>query len=248
MATINRLSLNVAGALILAIAATHSAPSGTSARSRDTLVVAHDFLEAAYPDASGKGRFLSVCVGLPIDDSWRQVYGVKFQLTTLDHAQANLSAEASRGKPIPPSRGEVIFGGTFQFDGRGGIELMEAGEYDFVNWSKNRALETLIESHPEWSDAEAYNRLKEAGARFGPSDKDQFVRSIHLERFERVLGPLHLDSVKFNGLPIEHVGNFALVWWSVQAHVEASNGSSVIYAFNFEPFDGKLTGLKRFRY
>jgi hypothetical protein len=83
--------------------------------------------------------------------------------------------------------------------------------------------------------------LKNAGASFGPAEKEAFVNSLHLERAEQALGRLKVLSVDFV-LPDEHIGNFAAgaFQWAVHAEAQLPDGTICKYALGFEPFKGKL--------
>ncbi|MFZ0736135.1 MAG: hypothetical protein WBL70_10965 [Candidatus Acidiferrales bacterium] len=206
-----------------------------------------DFLRMAYPDLAGKDLFLKITTGQSIDNTWREIYGIEFVITPFDHVESNPPVDAHTGKPVPVPENRAILGGGFLFNDRGELEEMNAGEFDFVNGSRNQAMETLIESHPEWTDEEDYRRLEAAGALYAPADRDKFVQSVHLERFESLMGPLRIESVEFNGIENEvHAGQFAPLSfaWTVKADASAQEGTPRICFFSYEPFEGKLTHVK----
>jgi hypothetical protein len=127
--------------------------------------------------------------------------------------------DAKTGKQLRPSQ-NVVFQGGIWFNREGRLHQFWAGDCDFVNYKKNQAIQKLVESHPEWSEAQAFAALKKAGARYGPANKDEFVKAIRLEKYEAFLGHFTVRSAEFGGLAEPHEGSFALLWWSVKLDVE----------------------------
>lgn len=121
-----------------------------------TLPFVRDFLLAAYPNLAGKDLFLKISTGQSIDNAWRELHQIEFIITPSAHVNSNPPRDAATGKPVPVPENSPIIGGVFHFNSRDEIEEVATGEFDFVNWSRNRAMEKLFESHPEWTDAEDY--------------------------------------------------------------------------------------------
>jgi hypothetical protein len=110
-----------------------------------------------------------------------------------------------------------------------------------------RDIRQLVELHPEWSEAEAIRALKQAGASYGPADKEEFVKSLHLQSTEKFLGRVKVQSVEFSGLNPVHTGNFAAgsLDWVVRMEANFPDNTTVTYSLTFEPFAGKLMLLTR---
>jgi hypothetical protein len=209
--------------------------------------IVHDLLQVAYPQLFGKNRFMTVTISQPLDGSWSQLYEIRFEITPLppDVAHNPPPHDPHTGKPVSPPSNAAVMDGLVWFDDKGHIDKMWADGLHTTHSRENADLEGLIESHPKWTDVKAYDELKKAGALYGPADKNQFVQSVHLERFEKFFGQLRIISVEFNGLTDEHVGAFAVMSWSVDAEAHLPDGTVCTYAFSFEPFGGQLTQIER---
>jgi len=58
----------------------------------------------------------------------------------------------------------------------------------------------LLHGHPEITDTQVVATLKQAGMKYGPDDKEGFVKNLPLKKLERFLGKLELLSVTVNTL------------------------------------------------
>jgi hypothetical protein len=240
----NSTKAGVVGGLLLAslLSAVRPGLAQTSAvRTESQIRTVRDFLEVAYPELFGKGRFLKISMTQPIDNAWDRLDRMEFEIKLFDpQLTFNIGLDQHTGKPIPPPQNATVLQGIIQFDDTGHVVMED------TNTPKQLSeIEALIESHPEWSDAKDYEELKKAGALYGPADKEQFIRSIHVDRFDRFLGHLEIKSVEFDGVSKEHVGSFAPLNWHVRADAELSDGSHRTYTLGFEPFRAQLTGLSR---
>lgn len=130
---------------------------------------------------------------------------------------------------------------AFAFDDSGRISIFNAtgpavGEPD----AYNRVTELAYE-HPELSTAQIVAALKQAGAKYGPTDESEFVKSLPLSVLEPFLGKINVVSVKFTGLDRPSI----LPMWDVKAVVPTAGASKLTYELWFEPFKGDLLLIKR---
>jgi len=207
------------------------------------------FLRAFYPELFGKNLDLNLRTTHPIDDSWRQIYGIRFDVylyNPLSERMLNPPYDAKTGKQLSPLENPVLLEGLLSFNRDGSLQQTYV-DGEVVHTKQNQAIQELIESHPEWSEDQEIHALKEAGAKYGPADKEQFIKSLHLEKAERFLGRAKILSVDFNSPSPDHEGNFAAgaLDWAVHAEAELPDGAHVKYLLSFEPFDGKLVGIHR---
>ncbi len=228
---------------ILLLGARSTVSQTQVSNNQDTVLTrAHDFLGSFYPELLGKDLLLNLHTTQSIDNPWRQIYAIKFDVKLYDplsERMLNPPVDGKTGKQFPPPENTVLLQGNVWFNHDGWLhELDTVGEV--VRIKQNEAIHNLVESHPEWSEAEAVLALKKAGARYGPADREQFLQSIHLEKFEKFLGHLKLESVKFEGLSEPHEGNFASLSWLVKADAKLPDGTHSTYTLRFEPFEGKL--------
>ena len=99
----------------------------------------------------------------------------------------------------PQTTDHVILGASFWLPP---IEYGRVHEFhaysDAVHQQQRDLLHHLVASHAEWSNTQIANALKQAGARFGPDDKEAFVKSLPLNKVERFLGKIKITSVEFD--------------------------------------------------
>ncbi len=208
------------------------------------LTRARDFLHVLYPELFGRDAFLHVSVTQGIDQSWRQVYAIGFDVmpyNPLSERMLNPPVDAKTGKRLPPPPNTFLRGHVW-FNREGWLHQFEAAG-EAAREKSNEEIHELVESHPEWSESEAFNALKKAGARYGPGDKEQFIQSIHLEKLEPFMGRLKIKSAEFQGLTEPREGSFAVLSWRIEAEAELPSGKRSAYILRFEPFGGRLVGV-----
>jgi hypothetical protein len=98
--------------------------------------------------------------------------------------------------------------------------------------------EREVGKHPEWSDAEIAQALKKAGAKFGPDDRTELLRTLPLKDLEAVTGPGRLEAVSAS-LGVQY--RFPVLEWRVLVKWRSDDGrSEADYLLWVEPFDGRL--------
>lgn len=230
-------------AIVIILTAAYPAPGHAGIVRDKSFATVHDLLDAAYPDLQKHGRFLTLCTGQSFANSWDHTYGITFAVNRFAKAVENPTDGQSTGKAAPLVPSELQLSGIVAFDENGDITHMEA-DRELVNESRNTDISQLIQSHPEWSESEAYAHLKQAGALYGPNDKAQFVKALRLEGYAKVFGRLRIKSVSFLGVSADRKNESVSMRWRVEATAEGLRGHPT-YFFNFEPFEGKLVMLTR---
>ena len=232
--------------MILLLGAGPAISRAQNLNDQDTVLArAHDFLQAFYPELLCKDLFLNLHASQSIDHSWRQIYGIRFDVTPYDpHSERMLNPpfDAKSGKRLPPPDNSALLEGLIWFNQGGWLHQMDVVG-PIVHTKQNQTIHKLVESHPEWSELQAFEALKAAGAHYGPGDKEELLKKNQLEKLERFLGHFTVKSVEFHGLGESHQGNFAELYWSVELEVDSPNGGHSSYSLIFEPFDGKLTQI-----
>jgi hypothetical protein len=103
-----------------------------------------------------------------------------------------------------------------------------------------------VEQNTTWSNAEIAMALSEAGAKFGPDHKDDFVRWLPLKELRLYVGELKVVSVDFIPRDSEaSEGQSASLFWAVRANSRDSKGSRSSYLLTFEPFEGRIVSISR---
>jgi hypothetical protein len=104
-----------------------------------------------------------------------------------------------------------------------------------------------MSKHPEWPDARILAALSDAGAKYGPNHKAEFLRALRFEDLQPVVGKLELLSADFHLQRYDDDGGVSKTdaYWSVRTTRHDSGGPDAVWDLTFEAFDGKLTGIRR---
>jgi hypothetical protein len=243
---------------VLATSAIGANQRSPSAKSTNACAVTQTVLKIFYPEVFGTGKQVAFAADQPADsDLWGEGQFSGFQFTikrfSSDTSWAYL-VDPKTGKRIaPPENTTFLEGSTWVTPTWGLMQLFIEG--DLANSNRNEAIASLVESHPEWSDEQAAGALKSAGALYGPADKNDFVKSLHLPELEKSFGlklvsaenSKQIDAprpapIQFQGWPnSEHVGSFGRFEWVVRVAADFGDGHTKQYGLGFEPFQGKLT-------
>jgi len=101
-----------------------------------------------------------------------------------------------------------------------------------------------VDENPEWSEARVLTALKDAGAKFGPDHKAEFLRALPIEELKPFVGKLEVVSVEFEVR--EQTETKAYLTWIVRAKWHSPDGrTEADCVLTFEPFEGKLTQYDR---
>ena len=86
--------------------------------------------------------------------------------------------------------------------------------------------------------------LKNAGAKYGPGDKDQFIKDLPVQKLQRFLGKLQVLSVTFQPLSEDRFNAHIWPLWQVKAKADTGSGK-LTYEMTFEQFQGELLSVHR---
>lgn len=211
---------------------------------KGTLSLISPFLEAIYPEFKDKGAQTEVRFGMAFGESWGWTTSAGFTLwDRVFGAEQRINQQLGPGKPreVIVNRPKGLMEGSFGFDRRGRIQTFHSSNSTLLNSEKNEAISKLCYGHPEWSEAQAIQALKEAGASYGPNEKDAFREAIPLRQLERFLGKLTVHDLEFKSLVEDREGSFVQMYWEVGLVGRRPGEPPANYFLRFEPFGGKLT-------
>ncbi len=142
--------------------------------------------------------------------------------------------------PIRPK--QYLISG-FRFDGKDRLESFAVQGPGLGNPEAGEVLGKIVGSHPEMTDAEIVAALKKGGAKYGPNDKEAFIKNLPVAKLERFLGKLKVVSVGF--LPLDENRNGVEMWpdWTVKVMARQPDSTEVTYEMFFEPWKGDLLGV-----
>ncbi len=209
----------------------------------NTLQFVHDFVQIAYGGRAASGDYIRVCTAHKLDSPYSESTEITFDLATSNPlVSPHPMFDPKTGRLLPTPENATLIKGDFLFDRNLQFESFWT---DALDSTKNRAIHDLVEKHPEWSEADAGMALKNAGARFGPNEKDALLQTIHMEKFAKLLGALTITRTEFDTFANpDHAGDFPVLFWIVRVDAQSPSGTVRKYSFAFEPFEGKLVGIK----
>jgi hypothetical protein len=106
-------------------------------------------------------------------------------------------------------------------------------------------VEREINLHQEWSDEEAIAALERGGAKYGPREKEAFLRTLPLSSLTELFGKTTIASTRFN-LRVEFPSGerrSGTLTWTVYFKCGDDKHPAAIYGASFEPFEGRLLNL-----
>jgi hypothetical protein len=242
----SRLSNNARRSImaILLLGALPALSESQDLNDRETVLTrTRDFLQAFYPELLGKGMLLNLRTSQSIDNSWRQVAGIRFDVQRYDplsERMLNPPHDLKTGKRLPPADNQALLQGLIRFNERGYLHEFSLGDSDLIRSTDNDKIQKLVELHPEWSETQALAALREAGALYGPEKKEELLKTLQLGKLEPFLGSSTIRSVEFVVFHGAHVGNFAGLYWTVHLDTTAPDGKRASYTLILEPFEGRL--------
>jgi hypothetical protein len=99
----------------------------------------------------------------------------------------------------------------------------------------------IINSHPEWTDAQDLDAARQLGMRFGPEKKTDLLRALPVAGLSSIYGPLQITDASFTIAGSKEPGSsFADLHWYVTAK---RAGRSRKLQIMVEPFRGKIAAI-----
>ncbi len=131
-----------------------------------------------------------------------------------------------------------VLRGHFGFDGQGEdpevVMAWMSGPFLTCRWD---AFLKIVRKHHEWTKMQLLNELKSSGAKFGPDQKDAFVRSLPIASLKPFIGEVEVRSVEFD---ISDLTWLVRLTW----HDHHGHGSERPFLV-FEPFEARLIQFSR---
>jgi hypothetical protein len=202
---------------------------------------AQRFVQTLYPETRAKGYAVLFAVGGTYEGAWKNIPRMELALLKTNSTPSiDLLLGETRGKykPLDPE-----LTASFDFDKDGRIEGVTIHGNTLANDKKCEQISLLVNTHRNWSDSQVVRALKEAGAKYGPEDKDGFLASLPLKDLEEFLGKLTIKSAEFQLRHDQPGGPIPELSWSVEAESRSTDGKVKILTLMFEPFAGKLNQI-----
>ena len=202
--------------------------------------VAIRFMRAFYPELTRKSVTVDSLASLPFDvDGPPGAFSIS--------VSESHPTEPIRTSPSPnPSSADRVghLSGRFQFDGRDHKIFSIFFSGSLANDEKQEALAKLVDAHPEWSDAQMTDALLQAGAKFGPNQKDALLARLPIKELEPILGKIEMGPAYFRFRGNTEPPFYAVMNWSVRFRT-TEDGRIDEFTLALEPFNGKVVSFGR---
>jgi hypothetical protein len=213
---------------------------GTPNACDDTYTAAIRLMRALYPELGGKGINVDVQALYPFDAD-----GPLLSFNIQVSASDQLGRIVASLHPNPSSADRVgQLSAHFQFDGRDRRIFSIFANGSFLSDEKQHALTKLVDEHPEWSDAQMTDALLQAGAKFGPNQKEALLARFPLKELESILGKIEMGPAQFTFRGNTEPPFYAAMNWSIRFRA-TKNGKRDEYTMSVEPFGGKVVTFGR---
>lgn len=235
------LACTFAGTLIALLAAKVAVAQDPVRSEPDAIVFSQTFLRDFYPELGGRDLTMKVFASGPLDQEWSLTREFAVQVWRMAPGPYAWT-KGPDGKP-KKIEDELLFGASFWIDRDGQPYRVIAGGPAITQKDKNDALRKLVDEHQAWSDEQVVEAIADSGARFGPNQKPAFQKILPLDKLEKFLGKLAIESIDFELRDQQDGRSTAQLFWVVRA--QASRPAKPIYRYVlfFEPFEGRLNHI-----
>ena len=248
MSQLTKYGLRVFAAfIILAVVFSSRIVGSVQRSSKNSFDSTRNVLSSFYPELFGQKRYLNVSTGCPVDsDHWAHFVGFRFTVSRFAPGDSfDPKYDQRTGGWLQEPENTIFLEGQAAAYEDELSTFVASGELAHTHQLKN--LQELVKLHPQWSDDQAIQALKDAGGRYGPGEKDELLHSLHLGEKLKFLGVVRIKSVEFENLPLERVGSFTsgAFEWLIEVEAIRGDNSHATFTLWFEPFGGKLIQLHR---
>lgn len=243
------------GALVLLLGITVCTPALAQEPvpvTKNYVAWASEFLRAMYPNLNGKGYILTLESAFNFDQP-----GAPLIPRVLYIGEG--TEYVSRGDPVgccfgymaQPPKGfhpgfqhpKQFLRASFDFDGHDRLQSYSAEGSEVGNPEAAWSFTKQWRDQPLDADSAAAFLKEHTGAKYGPTDVEQFTKDLPLAKLEPFLGKMKVLSVGFPALDRNLNNLETWPWWEVTATAMQKDGSVIRYKLRFEHFKGDLTDI-----
>lgn len=204
---------------------------------------AQAFLKAVYPGLANKGYVMSVNAFRAFDTDWVDMPPFDVEVGPTEKGHTDLVGGRDR-RPAQMVKRKPVLTASFDFDQRGLVEVHVQSDTVTLD-SENEQMRQVVNVHQGWSDQQVAAALKQAGARFGPEQRESVLKGLPTEELKPFIGDLQVDSSEFRVRHQQKPSSLAELYWVVEGHSEMNAGRKFEWELRCEPFEGRLTSVSR---
>ena len=143
-------------AAVLLVSAPASPQTSIPVKQETILTFAHDLLQVFYPELFDKNHRVSLCVTTPGDDTWIELAGVYFVVTS-----ANVNPLPNLISPRPVMTAPIVLGGSIWLPAMEYGRVQELHAYsNAIHQQQLDDVRRLVASHSDWTNGQMANALK----------------------------------------------------------------------------------------
>jgi len=218
-------------------------PSGVASDATQ-LLRAQQLLRALYPELRNKNYVMSVEASGAFDMDWTSLPVLSVEIGPAEKGHKEYIADKSG--TLRTVQESPVFGAMVALDTYGRVLDLSARARDILSGEKNEGLRKQVDSHRQWTSSQVGAALKDAGAKFGPDNREALIQAIPREALEPFIGQFQVDTVEFRLRHEQPSGSLAELYWEAVAVSQDPGGKPMHWSLLFEPFGGKLTSIIRF--
>lgn len=211
---------------------------------------AHDFLRAMYPALERKKYALSLVAYDEYDKPETLARSFKLDVGEGPKYKYDIIVGGYPGFTKPPKDfrpGPQYFkqflSSTFSFDSHDWLVVFAADGPAIGNPEAQEQFGEFAAAHPDLTDDLVLAELERGGAKCGPKDSEQFMRSFSTRPFARFLGQFELISAEFK-VASPYAGISVVRVWEAMAKARQADGATLTYKLGFEQFNGDLFSIE----
>jgi hypothetical protein len=205
---------------------------------------AQKFLQVFYPEATGQHLAVIFSVGGTYDGQW--TYLPRLEVTLVETNETpSLQQLYFKKNALQMSLWDAKLAAYFDFDVAKCLEAVSISGDDLANDKKNARVAQIIRTHRVSSSGQIERIFRQAGAKYGPEDKEAFLKSMPLQDLQKFLGVLSVKSVEFYNHTEQIDGTVIELRWRVELDAKGFDERPHHYTLICEPFSGKVISLRR---
>jgi hypothetical protein len=227
-----RLTIGVVIVVLVTASGVHAQIAGEGNR----VVILQRLIQAAFPEliAQHPDVTLTLETNAGVDWNLRAITGISVR-------EQGRPWKPRLSEQDPPSDDLLQVFGDFSPDDGFISAVHFSGRY--VKSREVDALDEMVRSHEEWTNAQVVAAIAKAGANFGPDHREEFLRQLDIQRFANIVGPIQTFRASFEwlqeGAP-RRAEFMSTPLWAVTFRTFGHAGQTICYTLGFEPFEGRL--------
>ena len=231
----NRQSLNLFFLVAMLVFVPRSESQARGCNSNNRVMEARTLLKSLYPALQGKHYYMTLETAHPLDEDDKDPL-TAFELYVGEGRKDFAVAYVGPG-PVYPKQ---FLKASFHYDKEGNlVNFLSSGDAIGNGVEFDHLYET-VQHHPKFGEDDVAALWRQSGAKYGPQNKDAFLKDLPVRKLEPFLGKLTEITAQFG--PRKEDGS-GPPWWGMWIVKAKTKRSGLVYEMVFEPFNGDLISI-----